>query len=81
VDYTHSTLKLPRLDRSKAASPVLDDNAYVQGTSAINYANLAKPESESESNPWIKIIIGGTILVVAMLGAAYYYFVVLHNSP
>ena len=76
--YARGTTKLPM--RPTASSPeatVKSDSVYVKGHSAINYEDLAKPEPPGKSGPWPKII-GGVLVLVLIVGGAYYYFCLRH---
>jgi len=79
MGYSRATVKLPpRSNQDSKAARTLNDSDYVQGVSAISYHDLAKPEPEIPAKPWLTIAIGGAVLVLAIVGGAYYYFVVLH---
>ncbi|MCE0497005.1 MAG: DUF4388 domain-containing protein [Methylacidiphilales bacterium] len=72
-----STVRLPdyQARRNTRSLPVIDDNAFVKGQSAISYDSLAKPEDESGSTPWLMIILGALVIVGVLVGAYYYFFI------
>jgi hypothetical protein len=71
----YQTLKLPSVaPRVTKAGKAKDDSVYVKGESAINYQDLAKPEAK-KSNAMMFVIV---LVVLALVGAAGYYFFVLH---
>jgi len=75
-----STVRLSDYQSTRTrALPVIDDNAFVKGQSAISYDNLAKPEAEPKSIPWLVIILG-TLVILGMLAGTYYYFFIRHGS-
>jgi hypothetical protein len=71
----HMTVRLPQARTHQHAATTKSDAAYVSGTSAINYSDLAQPEVKEKSFPWMIII---WIAVVIILGAAYYFFLYKH---
>jgi pSer/pThr/pTyr-binding forkhead associated (FHA) protein len=75
--YAKGTTKLPmRPFTPSQPDAVKDDSLYVKGQSAINYEDLAKPEVVKEK-PWLKIT-GGILLLLVIVGVAYYYLCVQH---
>jgi pSer/pThr/pTyr-binding forkhead associated (FHA) protein len=73
---TETTIKLPsRAPRTGPPVPMLDNAAFVSGSSAISYEQLA-PEAPAPKKPWAAII-GGVVVVVLILAGAAYYFLVL----
>ena len=75
----YQTLKLPNAPvRSKPEGKSKDDSVYVKGESAINYDDLAKPQTKKRSR--LGMIIGG-LLSVALIAAVCYYFFILHHAP
>jgi pSer/pThr/pTyr-binding forkhead associated (FHA) protein len=76
VRPTETTLKLPfRPAPSGPPVPMLDNTAFVTGTSAISYEQLA-PEALTPKRPWA-LIIGGVVLMLLIAAGAVYYFLVL----
>jgi pSer/pThr/pTyr-binding forkhead associated (FHA) protein len=76
-ESSRSTIKLPQA-RTVAPEPevVKDDSVFVKGESAISYGNLAKPEVPSSGRSFL-FVIAGAIVILALLGGCYYYFMVL----
>jgi hypothetical protein len=74
----YQTLKLPSaVPRPVRAGKTKDDSVYVKGESAINYDDLAKPVIKKSQ---MGLIITVAIVVLALAGGAYYYFVVLPHG-
>jgi len=71
--HAHTTVKLPAARAQGASSvPKQNDTAYVKGVSAINYQDLAKPETNEKKAPWLLIF---TVIVVALICVlSYFYF-------
>jgi pSer/pThr/pTyr-binding forkhead associated (FHA) protein len=71
----HTTVKLPGArPRDNAPQTARDDTAYVKGVSAINYQDLAKPETVNEKKiPWALIITA--VVTLAVAGMIYYFYV------
>jgi pSer/pThr/pTyr-binding forkhead associated (FHA) protein len=79
----HTTLKLPgiapRPQQPELAKPKAKDNsAYVKGESAINYEDLAQPEAPKSGK--LALILISTVVLLAILGAACYYFFVVNPA-
>jgi pSer/pThr/pTyr-binding forkhead associated (FHA) protein len=71
----NTTIKLPnRAPRTDPAPRMLDNEAFVKGTSAISYDQLAPPEESKKAPPWA-LIIGGTVVLLLVLAGAVWFFV------
>ena len=74
----YQTEKLPSAPvRPSPGGKTKDDSVYVKGESAINYSDLAKPETKKKSRALLFIVI---FVLLALVGAACYYFFVLHGA-
>jgi pSer/pThr/pTyr-binding forkhead associated (FHA) protein len=76
----YQTLKLPSAPvrpSKNAAASVKNDSVYVKGESAISYNDLEKPVVQKKSRAGLII---GVLLVLAAIAGACYYFFVLHPA-
>jgi pSer/pThr/pTyr-binding forkhead associated (FHA) protein len=75
----YQTLKLPSvLTRPSKAGTAKDDSAYVKGESAINYSDLAKPESKKKKG--VGLIVVALLALAIIVGACYYFFFLHHGA-
>jgi pSer/pThr/pTyr-binding forkhead associated (FHA) protein len=75
-----STVRLPDYAQNRTGPlPVIDDNAFVKGHSAISYDNLAKPTVKAKSARWV-VVMFGALLILGAIGGAYYYFFILRAA-
>jgi len=76
-----TTLKLPTAYKRRTDLPVIDDShkAFVSGSSAISYEQLApdapKPKKKTNALVWIFLLL----IVLVIAGAAGYFFFVLRH--